>query len=289
MVISSILLGLLSVFVFSGLCLWIFKNTTLQVQEQGETFLLDCGKLKKKFIKPGLYWVPEKLFPWVRSINISKKIDCRTYKGIQVHDKFGTTVMVDLWVEFKIMDPYRALFSVENWEEVLHSVVIHTTASILCSQTIDEILRHRSELAEQLKENIRMEMERWGLTLSGAMIQNIGLLPEVSKQFFHSVGARIERITALVKEEGRLEVARLEATTAHRVAELNALGRSQLPLEIAKFYDSLNSDPALLKKFQEYWQMTNLDPRKTVTFSGFSENSLGIVETAKAFESIVQH
>ena len=273
-------------FVFS---FWFFRKITHQVPEQTESFLMRFGKMERSLIQPGLYWLPQKLLPWFDIVTVSKQINYRTFKGIQVNDCFGTTVIVDLWLEFRISDPKRALFSVENWEEVLESVVIHSIASILCAQSVDQILKHRMELSEQLKQSISAETERWGISLLGAMVQNIGLLPEVSKQFFQAIAARIERTTALIQEEGRLRVAKLDATTARKIAEMNGLSRSQLPLEIGKFYQSLSSDPVLVKKFEEYWELINLDPRKTVTFSGFTEDNLGLVEATKAMESVLSH
>jgi regulator of protease activity HflC (stomatin/prohibitin superfamily) len=289
MVASSVAMGICATLGLAVLGYWFFDRLTMQVQEQSESFLLSFGKLEKRLSRPGLHWTPSRLLPWVSCISVSKQIDYRTYRGIQVNDRYGTTVVVDLWLEFRISEPYRALFSVENWEEVLQSVVVHSTASILCSQTVEEILKHRTELAEQLQASIALETERWGITLTGAMIQNIGLLPEISKQFFQSVAARIERTTALVREEGRLQVAKLDATTAHKVAELNGLARSQMPMEIGKFYQTLSTDPVLLEKFKAYWELNNLDPRKTVTFNGFTESPIGAVEATKAIESMMSH
>lgn len=289
MVMPSILLGTSVVLLFAFLVYWVLSKVTIQVQEQTEGFLLSFGKLHRAYTRPGLHWAPSRVLPWTDVIMVSKQIDYRTYKGIQVNDSHGTTVIVDLWVEFRIADPYRALFGVENWEEVMESVVTHSVASILCSQTVDKILRHRTELAEQLKASIAGELERWGISLLGAMVQNIGLLPEVSKQFFHSVAARIERSAALIQEEGRLRVAKLEATTSYRIAELNGLARAQLPNEIGSFYQRISKDPILLAKFQEYWDLTNLDPKKTISFSGFGDQALNVVEVTKAMESIVSH
>lgn len=287
--LNSIMLGIVSVLSLAGFGYWLFCKTTVQLPEQSEVFLLSFGKIKKVLKKPGLHWVPERLLFWINVVSISKQIDFRTYKGIQVNDRFGTTVVIDLWLEFRVSDPYRALFSVEHWEEVLEGVVIHSTGSILSSLTMNEILKSRSELADQLRASIAMETERWGISITGAMIQNIGLLPEIAKQVFQSVAARIERAKALIEEEGRLKVATLDATTAHRVAELNGLARSQLPLEIGKFYHHLSQDPLLYQKFKEYWDLVNLDPKKTVTFSGFSESPMGAVEVTKAMESMLSH
>lgn len=289
MIMSNVMMGMGILLGLSFVAYWVFKKISFQVPEQTESFLLRFGKLERTLTTPGLYWLPQKLLPWIDIVSVSKQIDYRTFKGIQVNDCFGTTVVVDLWIEFRVSNAYRALFSVENWEEVLESAVIHSTASILCSQSVEEILKHRSELSVQLQQNIATETERWGITLQSAMVQNIGLLPEVSKQFFQSVAARIERTTALIKEEGRLNVAKLDAATARKIAELNGLSRSQMPLEIGQFYQSLSDDPIQLKKFTEYWELINLNPKKTVTFSGFTEDHLGMVEATKAMESVLTH
>ncbi len=198
-------------------------------------------------------------------------------------------MVIDLWLEFRIEHPYRALFEVENWETALEGVVVHSVGSILGSQTLDEVLVHKNELAERLQKSISVETERWGIVLMGAMIQNIGVLPEVAKQFFQTVAANIEKTRALVQEEGRLKVALLDAITARRIAELNGQAQSQLPLQMGEFYKILSGDPQWLKKYQEYWELLNVNPQKTVAFTGFSENWVGAVEVAKAMESTLSH
>jgi regulator of protease activity HflC (stomatin/prohibitin superfamily) len=283
----SILSGLGIVFSICFLGYWLFNKMTEQVDDETETFILIMGQVKKTLKTPGLHFMPEKVLPWVQAINISKQIDYKNFKNIQVSDHYGTTVIIDLWVEFRISDPYKALFSVENWEEVMESLVIHTTASILCSQTIDEILKHRSELAEQLRIAMIQETERWGITISGAMIQNVGLLPEISKQFFNSVAARIERTKAVIEEEGRIRVAKLEANTHFKVAELNSLAKLQLPIAIGAAYGNLSAEPEVLRGFQKYWELNHLDPRKTVIFNGFKSGTLDVAESVAAVESIL--
>jgi regulator of protease activity HflC (stomatin/prohibitin superfamily) len=286
---TSILLGFSFVLAFVFVGYWLFKKIGVVVEDETESFILSFGEVKRKLQKPGLHLIYENFYPWVEIINISKQIDYRTYQNIQVNDHFGTTVIIDLWIEFKISDPYKAIFEVENWEEVLKSSVMHTTTAILSAQTIQQILSQRAELGMQLKEAMLIETERWGITLSAAMIQNVSLLPEVSKQFFGTVAAKIERTKALIQEEGRLKVARLDAETAHRFAELNALAKVQMPKAISEAYKELAKDPKVLRAFQEYWELLHLDPRKTVAFNKLPEGSIGVLEASMAVESYLNH
>jgi regulator of protease activity HflC (stomatin/prohibitin superfamily) len=286
---TSILIGFLCVLFFAGLAHLVFSVITVKLDDESETFILSMGKVKKILVEPGLHFVPQKILPWVQIINISKQIDFRTFKNIQVSDHYGTTVNIDLWIEFKISNPYKAFFSVENWEEVLKSLILSNVAAILSTQTVSSIIKQRNELADQLRESVSSETERWGLTVSSAMIQNVGLLTETSKKLFNTVAAKIERTKALIEEEGRLKVAKLDADTYHKVAELNGLAKAQHSIAIGTAYSKLSSDPRLLRAFQDYWSMLHLDPRKTVTFSGLKTSSIDAVESTAAIESIVSH
>jgi regulator of protease activity HflC (stomatin/prohibitin superfamily) len=283
----SFMFGLSLIAMTGGGGVLLFKAVTYQVSEQTEVFVLKFGKITRKLTEPGLYWLPDKLWPWVQVISVSKQTDGRLFKDIQLSDRFGTTIVVDLWVEFKISNAHRALFIVESWEEVLESVVLHSATAILSTFDIEQILKNRLELAARIRSSIEAESERWGLSLHSAMIQNVGLLPDTSKRMFQSVAARIERTSALVQEEGRLRVAELEAETSRKIAELNGISRSQNLIALGKFYRSL--DHRTLGKFREYWELHNTDPKKLVTFAGFGGHPLELAEAVKSVEALTSH
>ncbi len=288
MVTSSFIIGLFGFFGLLFVGYFLFLKLTIQVTEQNEAFILKFGKIEKRIQKPGLNFYPWQILPWYDVVQISKQIDFRTYKEIQVTDRFGTTVIVDLWMEFRIIDPFKTLFGVENWEDSLQGVVVHAVGSILSAKTFDEILKNRTELSNQLQKYISFETDKWGISLLGAMIQNINLLPHISKKVLNSAVANIDQTKALIEEEGRLSVASLEAETSSKIAELNGIAKSQRQLEIGKFYKTLESEPLVLQKFKKYWELSNLEPRKTVSFIGFENSKLNVadsVEMMKSFET----
>ena len=65
-------------------------------------------------------------------------------------------------------------------------------------------------------------------------VRHVALLPEVSRQVFGTVAARLERARAVLIEQGRLDVAQLEAETARRVAQLVGEAKSQYPLAVGR-------------------------------------------------------
>ncbi len=284
-----IFLGFTTSVLFCILIFGLYKIFTFQVDEESEIFVLNCGKVTKRFTQSGLKLCFEKALPWVKIVRVSKQIDYRNFRNIQVNDRYGTTVAIDLWIEFRILDPYRALFRVEDWEESLSGLITHSTTSLISSQTVAEILSQRAELSEILQKSVARDIERWGIQLSSAMIQHVGLLPEVSSQFFTAIAAKIERTKALVEEEGRLKVARIEADTSVKVAELIGLSKMQGPLEIGKVYSELSHQSNLISEFKKYWELIHIDPRKTVAFKGFDKNAFNQLEALQTVESSLSH
>ena len=181
----------------------------------------------------------------------------------------GTTVIVDIWLEFRIVDAAKAVFAVQDWDRCLQNVCSHASLAILSNKDFLHILTDRTELGENLKRDLADECARWGLEIENAFIRNVRLLPEVGRLMFETVAARLERAKARVEEEGRLRVAMLDAQTAARVAKLVADAKAQYPLQLGDVFRSMRDNPALFAAYNTLYELTQLRPHRTVAFMGF--------------------
>jgi len=268
------LMGFCGFLVFAFTLYRIYKIIFISIEERTECFLLSHGEVRKVYAQAGLQIVWQNLFPWVSLLHVSKNLQCLKLKEIQINDRHGTTLTIDLWIEYKISDPYKALFVVEDWNSALRSVIIHSATSILSSLEFADILKQRTELETLLQKELRHETERWGLNIEGAMIQNISLLPEVSQQLFDLVAARIEKSKALIQEQGRLAVLELEAAIQLEISKLKANAESQNILYLNNFYSHLSRTPKTLKAFQEYLVLQSTDSSKLVAFGNGTHLSM---------------
>jgi hypothetical protein len=57
-----------------------------------------------------MHWMPARMLPWVKLRTVSLRRDFRLFDDVHVNDARGTTLMVDLWLEFRIEDPAKAIF-----------------------------------------------------------------------------------------------------------------------------------------------------------------------------------
>lgn len=264
--------GLLAVIGTFILGIWLFKRLTVSVQEETATLVLQFGKLNQVLYQPGLHFMFSKIWPWTKTLNMSLQRDFREFNSISLNEKHGTNVIVDLWLEFKVLDPAKALFEVEDWEEALRSLVVHSATSILCAKDFQEIVQNRDEISELMLQQVSSETKRWGVQVTSVLIKNVGLQPDVSRMILGSVSAKLERAKALVQEEGRLNVEKISAMTDAEIAELNAQAKSQYGLAVGRAYFNLKKDRPVFKAYQELYELSRMVPQKVVRFDGFRDD-----------------
>ena len=125
-----------------------------------------------------------------------------------------------------------------------------------------------------------METARWGVKIEQVFLRDVSLLPEVSRQLFGAVAARLDRARAVIEELGRLDVARLEADTAQRVAALVAEAKSQYPLAVGRAFGSMQKNPRVLEAYTTLFGLAQLRPHRTVAFRGFHDGALRSADAA---------
>lgn len=258
---------------------WLFRALIVQVQENEAVLITRFGKLIATLTRPGLYPWPSRIFPWIQVIPVSLRRDFRLFRGVHVNDARGTTVIIDLWIEFRVVDAARATFSVANWDHSLQNLVAHSATSILGNREFNEILCDRTDLSRMLQADIAEETQRWGLAVDQVFIHKVNLLPEVSRQIFLTIAARLERAKADIEESGRLAVAELEAQTEAQIAGLVAEAKAQYPLAIGRALGRLQQTSEVYAAYEELHRLSLLRPHRTVAFRGF-DGSLRAVDAA---------
>ena len=113
-------------------------------------------------------------------------------------------------------------------------------------------------------------LERWGVKVDQVFVRHVALLPEVSRQVFGTVAARLERARAVLVEQGRLDVAQLEAQTSQRVAKLVGEAKGQYPLAVGRALQRLKKQPAVFEAYNALYELAQVRGARTVAFRGFN-------------------
>ncbi len=271
------------------LALKLFHATGVEVREGESALVTRHGRLVTTLHEAGHHTFLERIFPWVEVHRVSRRLDFRDFRAVHVNDARGTTITVDLWLEFRIVDPERALFAVSDWDGALHTLVSHATTSILGNRDFREILCNRTELSEAVRRDIAADTARWGIEVEQLHLRNVGLLPEISQQLFDTVAARLEKARADIEEVGRLAVAKLEADTDVRVAELEATAKAQYPAHIGRALEEVRGQGApVLAAYEALHELAELRPHRTVRFRGFEPGEVRAMDAAMVEQAVVE-
>lgn len=258
----------------------VLRQFIIEVEDEHAVVVTRFGKLVATLEQPGLQLWPSRVLPWVQVKNVSKARDFRVLHAVHANDARGTTVLADVWVELHVVDPVRALFAVEDWDKATMNLVVHAALATLASRDFQQILDDRTSLGEQLRRDVSAETERWGVRIEQVFIRHVALLPEVSRQVFGTVAARLEHARALIEEKGRLDVAHLEASTERQVAELVAKARAQYPVAVGRALTVLGRRPDVLAAYNELYALSQVKGPRTVAFRGFEGEALRSVDAA---------
>lgn len=261
------------------LAILAFRRLIVFNPEAHELLRLRFGKLATRSTAAGV--AGTRLAPHERWLVVSRQWDERIFRGIETNDAQGTMVKVVLRVTFRIADGERALFCVDDWEEALESATVHDAGARLAGRERALFLQADPLLSAELTASMRAAMAPYGIEIRDVRVLDVELRPEVSRQMFEAVAAKLEVAKAEYEESGRTGAALLLARTAQRVAELEARARTESLKAVGRAYQALRARPGVFEAYTDLYRLSQIDPAKVVSFDGFAAGAL-------ATESLVE-
>jgi regulator of protease activity HflC (stomatin/prohibitin superfamily) len=269
-----ILLGILSAIAVPLFIFILWKNLTKAVYP-GETILvLRFGKMVRRLDEPGLHFIWDKAAPWTQLVRVSRRLDYELLDDLEIHDAAGTSVKVDVFVEYRVVDPIKASFNVEDLPQALANVASHSVIAALGGRQLNDIIRDSGRLSHEVREELKDEADVWGVVIEKILLRNVRPSGVAMEQLLTEIAARLEKAKARVEEEGRQEVALIEARTTEQVAERAANAKGRYLLEIGKAYEELRQNPEAYAAYRQLHELVLLRPAHTVAFRGFNGDSL---------------
>jgi regulator of protease activity HflC (stomatin/prohibitin superfamily) len=269
-----LLLGILTTIAIP-LLTWLVWHNVTKVLYPGESLLvLRFGKLAQRLDNPGLHFIWDKIAPWTQLMRVSRRLDYELLDDLEIHDAAGTSVKVDVFVEYRVVDAMKASFNVENLPQALANAASHSVIAYLGGQHLKDIVCDSGQLSDQVREELAKEADAWGIVMEKIMLCNVRPSGLAMEELLTEIAARLEKAKARVEEEGRQDVALIEARTTELIAERSAVAKGCFLTEIGKAYEELRKHPDVYKAYQQLHELVLLRPAHTVAFRGFSTDSL---------------
>ncbi len=121
--------------------------------------------------------------------------------------KDNVSVKVNAVVYFRVIDPTKAVISVENFFYAT-SQLAQTTLRSVCGQAeLDKLLSERDKINEELQEILDKHTEPWGVKVSNVELKQIDLPQEMQRAMARQAEAERERRAKIINAEGELQAA----------------------------------------------------------------------------------
>lgn len=168
------------------------------VEQYEKGIVLRLGKFKT-VVGPGLNLV----FPYVESL---LKVDVRerviNVQPQKVITKDNVGVIVDAVIYYKVVDPVKAEFEVEDFDIAATTLAQTNLRNVIGDKSLDEILVARDVINTSLRDVLDEATHGWGVKVTRVEVQKIDPPPEITDAMSLQMKAEREKRATILEAEG---------------------------------------------------------------------------------------
>ncbi|OGR87397.1 MAG: hypothetical protein A3J74_00345 [Elusimicrobia bacterium RIFCSPHIGHO2_02_FULL_57_9] len=115
------------------------------------------------------------------------------------------SIKVNAVVYFRVMDPQKAVISVENYVYATSQLAQTTLRSVLGKMEMDDLLTNREKINAELQQILDSHTEPWGVKISNVEVKNVDLPQEMLRAIAKQAEAERDRRAKIIHAEGELQ------------------------------------------------------------------------------------
>ncbi len=123
--------------------------------------------------------------------------------------KDNVSVKVNAVVYFRVVDPVKAILSVENYHYATSQLAQTTLRSVCGQEELDRLLAERERINESLQKILDIQTEPWGVKVNNVELKQIDLPQEMQRAMARQAEAERERRAKIINAEGELQAANM--------------------------------------------------------------------------------
>jgi regulator of protease activity HflC (stomatin/prohibitin superfamily) len=172
----------------------------LQEYERAVTFFL--GRVTKHARGPGLVFI---FWPMERMVRVSTRTIAFEVQPQDVITRDNVSVRVNAVLYYRVVDPIKAIISVENYPYATNQLAQTTLRSVLGQADLDELLSERDKLNGRLQVIIDAHTDPWGIKVAMVEVKQVDLPQEMQRAMARQAEAEREKRAKIIHAEGELE------------------------------------------------------------------------------------
>lgn len=201
----------------------IFKG--VRMVPQAENWIIETFGKYSKTLKAGLNLINPLFSRVAYKVDMRERVLDLPAQGIITAD--NATVTVDGVVFYKVMDPYKACYGIENLQFAIANLGITTLRSIMGRMTLDEAFSSREKINAELLTVLDEATDSWGTKVTRVEIKDIKPPVELARAMALQKQAEQEKRARILEAEAKKEAAEREAEGYKRAKILEAEARKE--------------------------------------------------------------
>jgi regulator of protease activity HflC (stomatin/prohibitin superfamily) len=153
---------------------------------------------------PGLYF----LIPLVeRQITIDLRVVTAKVEEQEAITKDNVPVKVDAVVWYHVIDPGKSVIEVQNVHDAVTQVALTLLRNLLGRHSLDDVLKEKDKLSEELRLNVDKATEPWGIKVQMVEMKDVVIPQSMQRAMAQEAEALREKRARIIKAEAELEAA----------------------------------------------------------------------------------
>jgi len=168
----------------------------------------------------------------------TSRIDLReqvlNFPSQPVITKDNVTIDIDAVLYYRIADPQKATYSVQNLPYAIETLTRTTLRNIVGEMELDQTLTSRDQINRRMREVIEEASLGWGVDVTRVELQTIEPPRDIQQSMELQMRAEASKRAAILEAEGQRESQVLKAQGEMEAAILRAKGLAEARLAMAK-------------------------------------------------------
>jgi regulator of protease activity HflC (stomatin/prohibitin superfamily) len=154
-----------------------------------------------------------------RMVKVSLRIITMDIPAQDVITKDNVSVKINAVVYFRVVDPAKAIVSVENFIYATSQLAQTTLRSVCGEAELDDILAHREKINLKIQSILDRMTEAWGIKISAVEVKHIDLPQEMQRAMARQAEAERERRAKITLAEAEFQAAQRLKEAADMLAQ----------------------------------------------------------------------
>lgn len=138
---------------------------------------------------------------------VTLQVETADVQPQDVITKDNVTVRIEAVVYYRVIDPVKAIVAIRDYEEAIPRIAQTTLRASLGRHELDDLLANQETINEQLKTQIDIATEEWGVQVVAVETKDLDLPESMQRAMARQAEAERERRAKIIAAEGEFQAA----------------------------------------------------------------------------------